>query len=99
MSSKTTHVLPINGEWTVRREDSASRNVYPTQKEAVEAARKINRRKSAGQVVVHLRNGSFRRLDIHGVPEIQRSRLKSTLGRKAIAKAVSAVIRERLLSD
>jgi hypothetical protein len=99
MSSKTTHVLPLNDGWTVRREDSASRNVYPTQKEAVEAARKINRRKSAGQVVVHLCNGLTRRLDVHGLPELQRSRLKSTLGRKAIERAVSAVIRERLLSD
>jgi hypothetical protein len=98
MSAKTTHVLPKNGGWTVMKEGWASRRaiVYPTQKEAIEAAREINQRASAGQVVIHLRNGLTRRLDVHGLPELQRSRLKSTLGRKAIERAVSAVIRERL---
>ena len=99
MATKSTHVFPKNGQWAVRKEGLAARgnSVYLTQKEAIEAARAINRRTSAGQIVIHGRDGSIRTRDMHGMPAVQRSRRKSELGRKAIEKAVSSVILERLL--
>lgn len=98
MRAKTTHVIPKNGGWAVQKEGSANRSssVYPTQKEAIEAAREIVQRTSAGQVVIHHRDGSIRTRDIHGLPEVQQPPRKSKLGSKAIERAVSTVIRERL---
>jgi hypothetical protein len=101
MTAKTTYVIPKNGGWAVTREGAAKRNrrVYSTQKEAVNAARDIVQRQSAGQVVILGLNGSIRVRDSHGLPPIQRAPSKSKLGRKAIKKAISTVIRERLLSE
>ena len=101
MRAKTTHVMPQNGGWAVRREGSANRrvSVYATQKKAIEAAREIVQRLPAGQVVIHQRDGSMRTSDAHGLPEVQSPPRKSKLGTKAIERAVSAVIRERLSGD
>ena len=98
MPAKTTHIIPSIGGWAVRKEGSAKRdtNVYSTQKEAIDAARRMTQRLLSSQIVVHSRNGSMRALDVRGLPIIQRSHLKSDLGRKAIERAVSTVIRERL---
>jgi len=73
--------------------------VYSAQKEAIEAARAIVQRMSAGQVVIHLRDGSIQTRDVHGLPEVQPPPRKSKLGSKAIERAISAVIRERLSGD
>ena len=70
--------------------------VYSTQKQAIEAAREIGQRSSAAQVVVHGPDGSIRWREVHGLPEVQTAPRKSDLGTKAIEKAVSTVIRERL---
>jgi hypothetical protein len=101
MPAKTTHVIPKNGGWAVRKEGSTNRStsVYSTQKEAIEAAREIVQRMAAGQVVIHYRDGSFRTRYTHGLPEVHRSPRKSKLGTKAIERAVSSVIRERLSGD
>ena len=101
MCAKTAHVIPKNGGWAVRKEGSANRGagVYSTQKEAIEAAREIVQRTSAGQVVIHHRDGSIRTRDIHGLPDVQQPPRKSNLGSKAIERAVSTVIRERLSGD
>ena len=98
MPAKTTHVIQKNGGWAVTKEGSTNRrtSVYSTRKEAIEAAREIVQRMSAGQVVIHLRDGSIRTRDIHGLPEVQQPPRKSKLGSKAIERAVSTVIRERL---
>lgn len=97
VKTRTTHVVPMNGEWAVKKEGSAkSAGVYETQAEAIKAAHEIVRRSSAGQIVVHRRNGSFRIQESHGLPSVQRPPSKSTLSRKSIEQAVSAVLRERL---
>jgi hypothetical protein len=98
MRAKSTHVFPDNGGWAVRNEGSSRRRtcLYSTQKEAIDAAREIVRRAPAGQIVVHKINGSMRTLETHGFPSVLAPPRKSTLGRKAIERAVSAVIRERL---
>ncbi|MBL8292822.1 MAG: DUF2188 domain-containing protein [Bryobacterales bacterium] len=101
ITAKTMHVVPNNGGWAVMREGSAASTVrvYATQKEAVRAAREIVRRTVAGQVVIHGADGSMRTRDRHGLPMVQPPPRKSTLGSKAIAQAVSTVIRERLAGE
>src|SRR5438874_2061070 len=101
MSTKTTHVIPGNGRWVVKKEGSQKRSprMYSTQREAIAAAREIVRHTSAGQVVIHSSNGSIRTQEIHGLPAVQNPPRKSKLGSKAIKKAVSTVIRERLSGE
>lgn len=80
----------------VERDAKKRGTLYSTQKQALEAAREIGRRSSASQIVVHGRDGSIRWREVYGLPEVQTPPRKSDLGTKAIERAVSAVIRERL---
>ena len=97
MRAKTAHVMPKNGDWVVMRDGNGERSagVYPTQKEAIEVAHEILNRK-AGRIAIHGRDGAIRYRYVHAWPAVQPSRLKSSLGTKAIREAVRAVIRERL---
>lgn len=70
--------------------------IYSTQKEAIDAARDMVQHSSSGQIVVHGRDGLMHWRDVHGLPVVQKPPRKSDLGTKAIKKAVSTVIRERL---
>jgi hypothetical protein len=118
MPTKTTHIIPSDDGWIVKKEPAyvfveergaqwavkrpnakRASAVYATQREAINAARKTVMRSSAGQIVVHGRNGSIRWRDLHGLPVVQRPPRKSDLGTKAIEKAVSNVIRKRLERD
>jgi hypothetical protein len=106
MPTKTIHIVPMGGGWALKKEgddafvlkrDAKNEDtLYSTQKQAIEAAREIGQRSSAGQIVVHSRDGSIRWRDVRGLPEIQTPPRKSDLGTKAIERAVAAVIRERL---
>ena len=82
----------------LRAKPSAARSIktYATQKEAIVAARELVKRGTSGRIVVHGRDGSMRSTDVRGLRAIQTSPVKSSLGTKAIKKAVSTVIRERL---
>ena len=73
-----------------------SSEVFSTQKAAINAARRIVHQSPAWQIVIHGRDGSLQWGDVHGLPTIQTPPLKSDLGTKAIKKAISTVIRERL---
>lgn len=101
MSAKTTHVIPRNGGWAVKKEGSAKSRIsmFSTQKDAIEAAREIVQRAPAGQIVIHGLDGSIRTREVHGLPAVQTPPQKSKLGSKAIEKAVSTVIRERLSGE
>lgn len=120
MRAKTTHVIPVDGGWTVKQQSpgeprmagtlgymapeqlrakpSAARSIktYATQKEAIVAARELVKRGTSGRIVVHGRDGSIRSKEVRGLPAVQTPPIKGNLGTKAIEKAVSAVIRERL---
>jgi hypothetical protein len=87
------------GRATSVRSKRVAAGVYSTQRQAIEAARRIVQRSAASQIVVHTRNGSIRWLDVRGLPVVQTSPVKSSLGTNAIKRAVSAVIRERLERD
>jgi hypothetical protein len=102
MPAKTAHVIPREVGWAVVMAAGKPMNeneldVYPKQKEAIDVARKIVRRAAAGQVVVHGRNGSLRWLDVHGMPERPKLPFKSSIGTKAIQRAMSALVIKRLL--
>jgi hypothetical protein len=99
MAAKSTHVFPSEDGWIVVRESPGSvvrTKKAATRKAAMDAARQFIRNSAAAQIVVHNRDGSFTRSDVHGLPEVQRVPAKSSLSRKAIEKAVSTVVRERL---
>lgn len=98
MPARTTHIIPKDDGWVFMKEGGPKRysGVYPTQKQAIEAAREFVQRSPAGEIVVHGRDGSIRWREVHGLPVVQKSRLKSDLGTENIRRAVSEVIRERL---
>jgi hypothetical protein len=112
MPAKTTHIIPREHGWAVKREGSdvlvakngnqsavkkpRAERVYTSQKQAIDAARRIAERSSASQIVVHGRDGSIRWREVHGLPAVQKPPQKSDLGTKAIERAVFAVIRDRL---
>jgi Uncharacterized protein conserved in bacteria (DUF2188) len=64
MSNKSNiHVVPRNEGWVVRKEASTrATSVHSTQREAVEAARKIAKHQS-GELVIHGRDGRIRDRD------------------------------------
>jgi hypothetical protein len=97
MSTNTTHIVPEDGGWIIKKEGvKPDGGLYSTQKEAISAAREKTKVETKGQIVVHGRNGSFRSLETWGLPIIQRPPGKATLDAKAIKRAVSRVIRDRL---
>src|SRR6185436_15690394 len=95
------HVVPRNEGWVVRREGTTrATSVHSTQRDAVQAARKIARHHN-GELIIHRRDGRIRERDSYGTdpfPPPERVLLfpkKSESARaRAIKKAVSAVIRE-----
>lgn len=99
MRAKTTHVIPAKDGWLVRKSGNGSGALFPTQREATDRAIRMSKAAKAGQVVVFSRDGMFRVVESHGLPEIQRSRLKSKLGRNAIRKAVGKVVLARLMAE
>ncbi len=51
--------------------DSKGERVFLTQREAIASAKVIVRKESAGQLVVHGRDGRIREHDTYGMPPIQ----------------------------
>src|SRR5690349_17665625 len=95
------HVVPRTEGWVVRKEGSShATSVHSTQRDAVDAARKIARDKS-GELVIHGKDGRIRDRDSYGndpFPPSDRVVLfpkkSETATEKAIKKAVTAVVRE-----
>ncbi len=99
--SKNIHVVPRNEGWIVRKEGAIQpTSVHQTQKDAVNAARKIARNQK-GQLVIHGRNGRVRERNNYGadqMPPHDREVLlpykPASASEKAIKDAVIAVMRE-----
>ena len=101
MRTKKIHVFPHDGGWVINAEASRAprhSRVYSTQEEAIFATGSLVQRGSSEQIVIHREDGSVTRKKVYGRPVIPSSAVKSSLGRRAIRKAVLAVIRERLAS-
>lgn len=96
MPEKTFHVYRAkSGEWAVKKAGAKS-VVFPSQQEAVKAARHNAENQSQSQVVVHRKDGQFLIKEIHGLPVVQKPPKKSSLGTANISKAISDTVRKRL---
>jgi len=64
MSRNNRHVVPRGDDWAVQREgaDRAS-GIYPTQREAEDAARRMTHNSGGGEVVTHRQDGRIRDSD------------------------------------
>ena len=95
--TRTFHVYPADGGWVVQKEGKSA-ETFPTQRKAVEAARRIVKDKTAGQLVIHGRDGRIREHETHGMTRIQDPPKKSRLA-KRIGRAVGRVALKRVQSD
>src|SRR5579863_6229911 len=94
--TSTFHVYPSDGGWVVQKEGKTA-ETFPTQREAVEAARQIVKDKTAGQLVIHGRDGRIREHETYGMTRIQDPPKKSRLA-KRIGRAVGKVALNRVQS-
>lgn len=66
-SVKTYHVLPDDGNWSVRKAGaSRATRRFSTQHAAVEHAREAARKIGRGEVIIHGKDGRIRRKDSYG---------------------------------
>ncbi|MEO8663766.1 MAG: DUF2188 domain-containing protein [Bryobacteraceae bacterium] len=94
--TRTFHVYPSDGGWVVQKEGKSA-ETYPTQREAVAAARKIVKHKAAGQLVIHGRDGQILEHETYGMTQIQDPPKRSRLA-KRIGQAVGTVSLNRVKS-
>src|SRR5688572_5848801 len=60
--------------------------LFSTQKAAVARGRSIVRKRASGQIVIHGKSGRITTSEVHGLPKIQKSPVKSSLGSKNIER-------------
>jgi len=98
MSKTRIHIVPKKLGWAVKREGASNLGslVYSTQGEALTVAKRLVKASPTGQIAVHGKDGSIRSTAVHGLPQVQTPSHKSSLGKKTIERAVSAVILDRL---
>jgi hypothetical protein len=96
MATKTFHIYRSNGSWTVKKEGRPA-EAFPTQREAVEAARKTIKKDGVGQFVVYGPNSDIRKHESYGMTKILRPRKKSPIA-KQISRAVGQVMLARIKS-
>ena len=94
MAAKTFHVYRSDGAWTVKKEGKPGRT-FPTQQQAITAARASMRREGSGQFVVHGRDGRIRQYGTYRMTRIQEPRKKSPNAAQ-IERAVSKMALERV---
>jgi Uncharacterized protein conserved in bacteria (DUF2188) len=100
MAKRNQHVVPHNGKWAVRGEgNSRVTSTHHTQREAIEAARRIARNQQS-ELVVHGRAGRIRERDGVGLdPAPPRDRQITAYfpaRERASSEPTSAEVRESL---
>jgi len=67
--AKNIHVTPRPSGWATKPEGGArASRVYPTQQQAIDAARRQTQQ-NGGELVIHNRQGQIRQKDSHGHDE------------------------------
>ncbi len=94
---KTVHVYHSDRGWAVQRDGGKSRDVFPTQREAIESARSKARESAPSKYVVHGRNGMIRDVVTYGLPKIQDPPYSKNARR--IQRAINELVLERLTSS
>ena len=97
MAAKTVHVHPSQGTWQVKREGTSGK-IYSTQREAVDAARKSVKSASAGQFIVHGKDGQIKEHEAYKMTPVQDPPKKSSRADE-IARAVGKVALKHVQSD
>jgi Uncharacterized protein conserved in bacteria (DUF2188) len=97
MASKTFHIYRSNGSWTVKKEGKAAKT-FRTQREAIDATRKMIKKDGSGQFVVYGPNSDIRKHESYGMIKIQRPWKKSPIA-KQISRAVGQVLLASIKSD
>jgi hypothetical protein len=101
-NGENVHVVPRTDGWAVRTEGSSrATSTHSSQREAIEAARKLAK-KSGTQLVIHGRDGRIRERDSYAPepfpPKAPRKVLypssSPNTSREAIRKAVNEAVRE-----
>jgi len=96
--TKTVHVYPSKGEWSVSR-DGRSTKSFATQREAVESAVKSSKSAKPSRVVVLNETGRVVDRREFGTVTIQQPpKKKGSIASKKIRAAVGGVILQRLRS-
>jgi hypothetical protein len=99
MIAKTVHVFPSDGSWEVRREGKSGK-MFVTRREAADAARETVKKDSAGQFVVHGKDGQIREHGAHRMTPVQdKDPPKKSSRANDIARAVGKVALIRVKSD
>ena len=97
--AKTVHIIPSEKGWAVKRVESRRKSAFfATKKAAIARARFMVKETGSGQIVIHSKAGRFEVFEVHGLPKIQKSHVKSSLGSRKIEMAVSNLVRKRLAS-
>jgi len=96
VAEKTFHVYRAeDGKWAVKKV-GARAALFPSQQEALKAARAVAKKQNQSQVVLHRRDGRFEVKEVHGFPVVQKPPRKSSLGTARISRAISDDLRKRL---
>lgn len=96
------HVVPRIGGWAVRSEGKTRpKSIHNSQREAIDAARKLARRTAASQLVIHGRDGRIKERDTYIDQLLPREPRKvlfpsssPSTSREAIRRAVSEAVKE-----
>lgn len=101
-NGENLHVVPRIDGWAVRAEGrSRATSVHSSQREAIEAARKLAK-KAATQLVIHGRDGRIRERDSYASDPLPPKQTRRVLhpsstpatNREAIRRAVTEAVRE-----
>ena len=95
--SKTVHVFASGGEWALKGEGGQPKT-FRTQREAISAGLTLLRTKTAGQLVIHGRNGQIRQHETYKMTPIQDPPKKSRSA-KRISSAVGRLALQRVKAD
>ncbi len=95
MAQKTIHVYRSDGAWAVKKAGTSART-FPTQKEAIAAAKDTARKQNAAQFVVYGNHGEILDYGTYGIVRIQdppkKSRIAGRIGR-IVGKAALEKVR------